>query len=282
MKKNTISTYFLFLPICLLILITAFCGCNNAGNTLFDSASPDNSALVIYKYGYINDGSNALGGTQYTMYDSVTEKELLAKLSSLSLKEVQDWSTDKIEFPLYGMWCSTADGESLNIAWTGNYLITEDGKTFECDFNIEDLITGYEWRDVDSFTHATFFPCSRILSLDESDWIPTLLREVTDLTAPEGIEMSLVKRDGTKFTVQLANHTEEEWCYGTYFSVKTNIDGIWYDIPTMPGNWAFTDIAMILMPGGSMERTYDISMYGDLPAGAYALEVEGMIITFTE
>ena len=274
-SAKTVSLLFVLIG-----LIALVAGCGSDGNTLFREAAPENSALMMYKYGYTSDGSDTLGGIKYSMYTATTEKEFLAELSNITVKEVDDWSPDKLEYPLYGMWIGTSTGESLNVAWTGDYLITEDGKTYKHDFDIEELISRYEWRDTSTFSNATFFPCSRALSLGTDGWNTSLLKEVIDLSAPDGIEMTLVNREDSTFTIKLTNNTDEDWCYGTYFSVQALIDETWYDIPTIPGNWAFPDIAIMLMPKASVEETYNIGMYGDLPAGTYRLEVEDMTIAF--
>ncbi|MBQ7360765.1 MAG: hypothetical protein IJW63_11815 [Lachnospiraceae bacterium] len=279
MKKVLIHFASIF---ALAVALLSLAGCGSKGNTLFEKAAPNNSALIMYEYGYMYDGSDTKEGVQYSMYTAATEKEFLAELSNVNAKEVNDWSLEDLSFPIYGMWIGTAEGNSLNIAWSGNYLITEEGKVYNFDLDMKDLLSKYEWQDVDSFTNATFFPCSRVLSLDEDGWTPTLLKEVNEMNPPSGISMELVERKGNLFTIKLTNNTEEEWCYGTYFSVQAYIDGAWYDIPAIPGNWAFHDIAMILKPGASVEETYNIGMYGDLPAGEYRLEVEDMTLEFEE
>lgn len=272
LKWNTRKNAFLlFLSMVGALLL--FGGCKGKGNTLFEKALPEYSALFMYKY----DGETC---TQYDLYDPSIEQQILDTLSSVSVKEVKNWSPDQLTYPIYGLHMSQSDGSNLIVAWSNNYMIVDDGSVYSFDYDIEGILSGHPWNDQKVMKNTTFFPCSRVLSLKEETWIPTLLKEVTDMNPPEGISIGLVEKDGNLFTVSLTNNTEEEWCYGTYFSVQAYLDGYWYDIPTVPGNWAFHDIAMVLAPGTSVKETYDIGMYGDLPAGLYRLEVEDMVVAF--
>lgn len=52
-------------------------------------------------------------------------------------------------------------------------------------------------------------------------------------------------------------------------------------MPVSAGNWGFTDIAYILLAGEAQEKTFHLTMYGELPAGKYRLVTENLAVEFT-
>jgi hypothetical protein len=55
-------------------------------------------------------------------------------------------------------------------------------------------------------------------------------------------------------------------------------DGVWYEIPPIPGHWGFNDNGIIIQNGEVQEKTYDLTMYGSLPAGTYRFVAFGLSI----
>lgn len=260
--------------ICIFVLVFNLCGCTKTGgNTLMQYAAPESSALMLYTY----DGEE---GNHYTIYDAATEKEIIADLAKVNVKQVDDWNHDKLTYPIYGLWIGTAGGMSLEVAWSNGYWITMDGAVYTFDYDFEKLLDDYTWEDKRSFTSTTALPCARELLLSEEGWVTEMLTPAEEADAPENVSMVLTEQEGKLLTVELTNHGTEEWCYGTYFSVQALVDGVWYRVPTTPENWGFNDIAMILPPGETREESYNLTMYGQLPAGTYRLLVEGMTAEF--
>ena len=89
-----------------------------------------------------------------------------------------------------------------------------------------------------------------------------------------------MSQEGNKFSCTLTNNGVEEEAVGKYFSVQAEVSGEWYDIPTAT-QLAFEDIAFIVEAGGTFEITYDITPYGELPAGKYRLVAENSAAEFT-
>ncbi len=68
--------------------------------------------------------------------------------------------------------------------------------------------------------------------------------------------------------------------YGMHFEVDVCLGCEWYNVPTVTGEWGFTDIGLILMSEQSREKVYDLSMYGKLPPGQYCVLANSCIVEF--
>lgn len=243
------------------------------GNALMKNASPDTSALALYLY----DGKTI---TRWFLFDNTAEKEAINEISSISAVKADGWSPEQIKLPVYGLEIGNTEGWDIQAAWSNGYWIAQDGTVYRFDYDFEALRTDYKWENKDVFETISVLPCSRILSRNEEGWFANMLSPAGELTPPEGISMKLISRTTDAITVEFSNQSEEEWAYGKYFSLHTLLDGVWYVVPTVPGNWAFEDIAMILPAGKKHEETYYLSMYGKLPTGDYRLAAEGLEVRF--
>lgn len=94
--------------------------------------------------------------------------------------------------------------------------------------------------------------------------------------------MTLEDWDNAYVTINLLNKSGIEWSYGEYYAIHVLLDGVWYEIPAIPGNWAFNDIAFIIQHGEEQSKTYNLAMYGDLPAGTYRLVAGGLSVEYTK
>ncbi len=260
------------------ILITSMTSCGNAvsnGNGLMEGASPDTSALSLYYY----DGEK---GSVSFIYDSSTTKEILNELDAVKVTEAESWSLDDITQPIYGLWITATDGSGIFAAWSNNYWITQTGAVYHFDFDFADLEEKYAWSDKQDFFSFTNFPCARFLTQDESGWNSTLLTPAPELEPPDGITMTLESWDKNTVRVSIVNNKDTDWMYGEYYTLQVLLDDVWYEIPTTPGHWGFTDIGLIIQAGEEQDKSYDLTMYGQLPPGtyrlvAYGLSVESMI-----
>lgn len=247
-----------------LVLILTLAGCGSKGNTLMENASPGTSALALYVY----DGETATRGF---IFDGAVENDILDDLASVSAEEAPDWTTDQITLPIYGLEISDTEGWSINVAWSNGYWITQDGTAYHFDYDFEALETDYEWTSKDTWSTISVIPCAYYLTQDDSGWKPAILSPAKEFSAPESITAELISQTEEKLTVALTNTGTEEWMYGEYYYLDVFLDETWYSVPTTPGNWAFTDIGIILPAGKTQDETYNLTMYGDLPAGQYRL-----------
>lgn len=251
----------------------------DVGNELLAAASPDTSALTFY---ICEDGQNV---RRLTMYDSGVEQTILDELARVAAKPAPDWTARDVTMPVYGLEIGRKDDEPgwLEAAWSNGYLIISDGSAYEFDFDFPALRTSFNWRDSDEGLSVGSLPCSRALSLDGEKWISSMLTPAQELKAPAGISMAL---DYLNFTgdermaaVTFTNGNDVEWCYGTYYHLDVELDGAWYAVPP-ERELAFNDIAMIIPAGESRQESYNISPYGELPAGTYRIVAEGMAAEF--
>lgn len=252
--------------VCVLILA----GCGSKGNTLMENASPGTSALALYVY----DGETTTRGF---IFDSAVENEILDDLASVSAKEAPDWSPKQITLPIYGLEISDTEGWSINVAWSNGYWITQDGTAYRFNYDFEALEADYEWTSKDTWPTISVMPCAYYLTLDDSGWNSAILSPAKDVSAPENVTAELISQTEEKLTVALTNTGTEEWCYGVYYYLDVLLDGTWYSVPATPGNWGFVDIGIILPAGKTQNETYDLTMYGNLPAGQYRLMADQCI-----
>ena len=67
--------------------------------------------------------------------------------------------------------------------------------------------------------------------------------------------------------------------FGEGFALQARVNGNWYNIPAQK-EMAFNDIAHILKAGDITEMTYDLSAFGQLPAGEYRIVADGAFSVF--
>ena len=268
MKRITAIAAALCIAVCL-------GACGEKGNALLSAASPETSALMLY---ICSDGERV---RKLTMYDTAAEREILDKLAQVSAKPDGGWSVRDAAMPVYGLEIGRNDGEAgfLTAAWSEGRLILADGSAYKFDFDFAALETDYDWRDSEHDLLIGRLPCSRALALCDGEWISSMLTPARELSAPEGISMSLDSVEGDEITVTFRNDSGAEWSYGVYYHLEALLDGAWYAVPAESG-LGFIDIAMILPDGKSQQERYSIGLYGHLPAGTYRFVAEGMAAEF--
>ena len=254
------------------VLGAVLAGCEKPqSNGLMDGASPGTSAMAFYCY----DGENVYNSY---IYDSKTTRSILDKLDAVKAKEAPGWSLDDIILPVYGFWMGTTDGLGLFAAWSNNYWIAQDGAVYSFDFDFGKLREEYPWTDESMFASFTLFPNARLLVQDENGWNSMLLTPAEEPVAPDGVAMALDSWDENAVTVNITNNNDAEWMYGEHYTLQTFLDGAWYEIPPVPGHWGFNDVGLIVQGGETQEKTYDLTMYGSLPAGTYRLVAYGLSV----
>ena len=266
--------------LCAAFLLSLF-GCSkapaagNEKNHLWDQASPETSAMQLYVF---DKGI----GRVFITFNQTDERAILDRLAAVSAVSVTDWTPDKVKQPVYGIEIGSQDGTGVHASWSNGYLILRDGAVYQFDFDFSTLEKDFEWeQDNRVMESLSSMPCGRLLSEGANGWLPDRLLPVGDLTPPEGISMALKEQSAEAITVELTNNSGTEWCYGEYFSLHTLLDGVWYEVPVLDDkNYAFNDIGIILSAGSSQEKTYSLSMYGNLPKGTYRLAMYGLSAEF--
>lgn len=141
--------------------------------------------------------------------------------------------------------------------------------------------TGCGWEDERTWASTSVLPCARHLVQRGDMWYPAFMTPAEEPEAPEGVSMALTGREEDTLTVTYTNGGAERWEYGLDYDIQVLLNGAWYEVPCVPGNWIIHDILCRVDVGESREETYWLEPYGDLPAGQYRLAAEGMAVEFT-
>lgn len=245
------------------------------GNTLMANASPQTSALRFFAY----DGENSKA---WYLFNTAQEKEILRAISAVPAEKTEDWSPELFTAPAYGFHIGDTDGWELEAVWSNGYWITQDGDAYRFDYDFSALSDRYDWEDESVFS-TVVMPCAHIICRDGDKWYADRLSPpyaYVDEDAPDYISAELVEQTEDTVTLKYTNNGSEDWLYGLHFSVDVCLDGEWYSVPTITGNWTFYDIGLILKPEQSKEEVYDLSMYGELPHGQYRISANGCTVEF--
>ncbi|MCL2287769.1 MAG: hypothetical protein FWC33_01100 [Candidatus Bathyarchaeota archaeon] len=242
-----------------------------APNELMGNASAANSAFMFYVF----DGETVLSKIFFQSVQGIIDE-----LQSIPAARVTDWTLDNITLPVYGIKMGTTCGHSIRAAWSNGFWITQTGDVYGFDFDFEAFIKRQQWELLRNDISFTGFPNAINLTRDSEGWRNTLLTPAAELNPPEGIEMAFVSNTNENVTFTLTNNNDVYWLYGLHFKVDVLLDGVWYEIPTLPANWGFTGIGLTLEAGQTETKTYGLGMYGELPPGTYRLVVYDMYVVF--
>ena len=125
-------------------------------------------------------------------------------------------------------------------------------------------------------------PCKAHLCRNPNGWIEEFLEPVSFEipAAPENVTAEITEIDGSHLTVQYINNGEKEWLYGEHFRIDVKLNGNWYYVPEIPGEYAFTDIGYRLPAGESAEMEYSFDMFHGLPVGDYRITANDFCLEF--
>ena len=245
-----------------------------APNELMKNASAENSAFMFSVF----DGETVLSKV---VFQSASHRQgIIDELLSAPAARVTGWTLDDITMPIYGIEMGTTCWHGMRAAWSNGFWITQTGDAYRFDFDFEAFIERQRWEIPRTFNTMAWFPNAVFLTRDEKGWRDTLLIPAADLNPPEGIEIVFISNTNENVTFSVTNNNDVYWFYGVHFKVDVLLDGVWYDIPAMPGNWGFVDIGLMLGAGQTETKTYNFSMYGELPPGTYRLVMHDMYVVF--
>ncbi len=183
--------------------------------------------------------------------DETVKAEIFSVLSSVSAKRVEDWSPSNVNAPIYGVKFGMGMGDNFfEAAWSDGYWITQTGEAYSFDYDFSNLWERYDWENKSyGYSPAAVLPCSYYLFCGENGWLSEYLTPAENLPAmPETLTASVSKLDNYVLTVEFTNNGEEEWFYGESFKLQAQLDGEWYSIPTLPGDWAWIALGYLVMP----------------------------------
>ena len=263
----------------ILISMIFLSSCNDvdiltAPNELMRNASAENSAFMFYVF----DGEAVL---RRIVFQSASHRQgIIDELQSAPAARVTGWTLDDITLPVYGISMGTTCGHGMWAAWSNGFWITQTGDVYRFDFDFEAFAERQHLESPRRNYNFSWFPNAVFLTRDEEGWRDTLLTPAAELNPPEGIEMAFVSNTNINVTFTLTNNNNDYWFYGRHFKVDVLVDGTWHDVPTIPGNWVFTDDGLIIGANQTETKTYGLSMYGNLPPGTYRLVKHDMYVIF--
>lgn len=241
---------------------------------LFPQVSPETSAMTFYTY----DGKTVHSSF---IYDRETEQKILDALSGVKAEKAEHWTPADASLPVYGIEIGRKDGWSILAAWSNGYWLAQDGSVYRFDFDFEELARQAPWEDERELPSFTSFPCARLFTQEGDGWNTKFLVPAPKLDPPKGITMTLDAWEGDNAVVILSNESGEDFSFGEFFEVQVRLGDVWYEIPTVPGNWGFGCLGYYLPAGESQNMTHHMSMYGTLPSGTYRIVLNGLTAEYT-
>jgi len=236
---------------------------------LLKDASASTSAMVLWK----NDGS---GTTASWLYNQEEEQEIVDYINGTHPGNAVKVDASSLKGNMYGIEIGRTDGTFTGFVWKDGYVFDNDGSVYKTDIDF-DMIEKYQWQDKNKMSLSSF-PNMYYIARHNGRWNKNYLEPGKKLQS-SGLKLKLKEIKGNSLELRLKNTTKKTLSYGEYFSIQVKLGGRWYDIPAKE-DLAFIDIAYILNAGKSVKKTYDISAYGELPAGKYRIVVEGACAGF--
>lgn len=258
--------FWIVMAICAVMLTVILTGCEkSAGNDLVKLPKNGSNTLSMYCY----NGEKTFWGH---LFDDDAASGILESLAAVSVERAEDWSPADVSFPVYGVKFGLGD-DGFEAAWSNGYWITQTGEAYSFDYDFANLWEDYDWDGAENqWSTAAILPCSYYFCRDENGWIADYLPPAGNLPAmPETLTASVSKLDGDVLTVEFTNRGEENCFFGELFELQAQLDGEWYQMPRLPGDWIYAAIARLVMPQQTLGHDYDLSCYGTLPEGNYRI-----------
>jgi len=227
-------------------------------------------------------------------------KRELLKITGLMdtrLVKVNDWTPDKITYPVYALEITPVifksekyeHGETF--VWSNGYLLTSSGDVYRSGLFFKRYLNNDEddyFRETDTITNIADIRPFRPLFMANKEWNKDMLRVsiLDDSEFAENIEAAVTGFDGEEdaliATVRIINNGEYAWNYSDqslFARLEVNIDGQWYsifhdpsvddDIRTMLGYNQRLDA------GQETDVVFHLGFFGKLPPGRYRIVIWG-------
>ena len=189
--------------------------------------------------------------------------------------------------------CVVKDGKTTDavdikvIDQPGIIIDSDDNVTFYFDHEIHyGRINGQEGQDTivtlndtDEKLYLRIAGDSLRVSINGSDDNLAVFK-----AAKEKALIPIVESEGTcdisvkgsgNITVEFTNNGNEIWCFGEYYRLEVQKEGIWCYVPSNEPV-AVHDLGHELQPGQTDSLTYDLKPYGKIRPGDYRLAVGGI------
>ena len=264
------------MPMILLAVLLSACGGGEASPDLFGRVSErameqGSLQLTVLETGTDMSGAGCSGwsGWKFGNYASIVKE-----LKRVKARPAEDFTAEKMTFPLYEISLPQEDGFDLFLCWTNGYLIDQQGKAYRFDYDFAKLAQG-EWSHKSGKEGLNVF-IGRYLTELEGRWLFDRLPQKEETSGPEGIKMEILSVEQGIVSVEIRNESSRDWMYGKYYHLEVTDGKNWYDAPYFPRRpLAFEDIGLILPAGESTRRSYSLEPWMPLPTGRYRVVAGG-------
>ena len=264
------------LCICLAAASLAACGSSAAAddpakavNTLLLGADTENSMVGVYYF----DGEKA------EFYHISSEKDgdkLIEAVTGTPCEQTEEYP---FKAPVWGISVQGKDENNIDALWADGIWCAQNGERYKIDLDLAALTKDLQKTETNPCS-ASAMPVIRQLAEQEGAWNKTFMSR-TALPEEKSITAEITEQSGSEFTVAYRNTSDEDAFLGYHFSLAVELEGEWYDVPTLPGQELyFIEIALELPAGGETTLKHDISPFGTLPKGKYRIISNGCSAEF--
>lgn len=253
-----------------------------AGETISPQNDLLKKAVDISSFGYFDGQSVTLGN----LYFSDAEiSRFLSIIGENPAAPAPEWSSSLVKAPVIGIKYKNLYGYTNECAWTNGYFITTSGEAYRLELDersVKNMLFSADGKTVIKDGYIAQLPCKAHLCRNPNGWIEEFLEPVSFEipAAPENVTAEITEIDGSHLTVQYINNGEKEWLYGEHFRIDVKLNGNWYYVPEIPGEYSFTDIGYRLPAGESAEMEYSFDMFHGLPVGDYRITANDFCLEF--
>ena len=141
MKKREGKVFLIFISLFVLCSIL-FAGCTRKepakpevpfGELIGKKLFPISSVTTLYCY----DGETI---SCWDLWEDEKQEALIEEIAAVPARQVEDWSTKQLTYPIYGFQNGITLSEgNLRAAWSNGYLILEDGSAYQFDYDFSSV-----------------------------------------------------------------------------------------------------------------------------------------------
>lgn len=232
----------------------------------FEGIDPGKYLLCYYEYDgeTVREAALAYG-------DSDPTAEILEKLRAADAEP--SGKPEKPNVPVYGLEFLSLEEPIRSFAWSDGYLYADDGTVYEFGMDFPSLMAEYtlDWER-ESEVLLNELPCVYYLAKTADGWDTEFLRLEEDFVPAEELTVTLEEYTEEQITVTYEKHGLSSWSASPAYEIQVKLDGLWYEIPRLPGYWRQLGGDTAVLSGGLSEtRTYSFVPYGKIPAGEYRI-----------
>lgn len=282
--KKIIASVIALAVVVVLVCVFARPGFGDSNDFLSDARLDEAGELYMYIYDGYTIQTSFLGGPE-------VRDAMLNEFTAYSPKKADNWSQEMVTLPVYAF--ATKNRPSDNYVagfWSNGYWVTPGGEAYVLDCDIDELVSffpavskyGYKVSPISGFIGGSDislldFPCARLFSQNGDSWVKEMLNPSEDEdyigenANQNPISAEITSCSDDKITIKVTNNADSLITTGGFRNISVLLDGDWYAVPPMPGNQVKTP-SEHLEGKESMEITFDLSLYGDLPPGEYRAE----------